>query len=443
MIWIFHPQDLIFFFKAPPHTLAFLPAVEQWTDRVFGLPPADFLPCHGTILTAMRSVVGGTTQESKERHARTLIPLLKQQIRTHMTCNSNNNNKVELISSLARVLFGASVEALFGRAFIDRHGEDALRDAFFEFEAGFELAASPLPHTLLPGFRRAKKFLLKAFTSSLLEHRDFDTEASQSSSASPAVCHTLVASSHLPLHVIPNMLLAVLWASQANTIPSAFWALSYLLRDENKVNRAMVLKELRQQQPSHNNNNNNDDDDDDDDDDDSVITVACDSNSFLSCCVLEAVRLRSASTDVRIAASDFVLPGTNKLVKKGCMVLMCPWISHVDERLYGDDALEFNPHRCRRRRSSSGDTGMGVLHGRGVAGVGGLGGFAFGGGAFRCPGRSFAEMELGLVVGMVLRRIPKEVVLSDKDVPGPDVTKLVGVKVPMQGDGCWVVVGEG
>ena len=61
------------------------------------------------------------------------------------------------------ILFPSAVESLFGAAFLQHHSIAHLQQAFFAFEAGFELAASPLPHFLQPGFCRARRALLTAF----------------------------------------------------------------------------------------------------------------------------------------------------------------------------------------------------------------------------------------------------------------------------------------
>jgi hypothetical protein len=71
--------------------------------------------------------------------------------------------KVDLLEGVKEVLFAPTVEALFGVKFCKRHGAAGLADAFFCFEAGFELAASPLPQFLQRGFCAARSHLLSAF----------------------------------------------------------------------------------------------------------------------------------------------------------------------------------------------------------------------------------------------------------------------------------------
>ena len=61
------------------------------------------------------------------------------------------------------VLFPAAVETLFGPAFLQEHGADSLADAYFAFDGGFELAASPVPQWVQPRWCRARSTLLRAF----------------------------------------------------------------------------------------------------------------------------------------------------------------------------------------------------------------------------------------------------------------------------------------
>ncbi|KAL4517297.1 hypothetical protein Ndes2526B_g00518 [Nannochloris sp. 'desiccata'] len=469
MTFLFSPHSLVHYLRAPETELSFLPAVEQWTERVFGLPPAEFLPRHHLILSSTRNLVGRKGAENIDQHAKTLMPLLKKGIskwlmnadndldekqqqhqQQHLsTSNASAWVKLELSEAIAKLVFSASVEALFGAAFLQRHGAGYLYPAFFEFEQCFELAASPIPHFLQPKFRIAREKLLKAITKSYLSG-DF----------AGFMIGDLIQVSGMPPHAVPNMILAVLWASQANTVPTAFWTIGFLLLPEHKSTYLQQIRASIDQGRG---------------DSSTLPSFACDSSSLLIKCCMESLRLRSASTDVRMAAKDFILNNQHDediLIEKGTMVMICPWISHMDPRLYEDQPEVFNPHRqgaalpcdtnTARVNNSCTTTSSCInrqLHGA-VAGVGGLAGLAFGGGKFRCPGRSFAEMELGLVVGMIIDELEIELVVSGEEasgekssgastamsgscpgdphglLPAPDVRRLVGVKVP---DGpCWV-----
>ena len=71
--------------------------------------------------------------------------------------------QADLMSCIKQILFPAALKSIFGAAFLDSHGSEHLQKAFFAFEEGFELAASPVPHFLQPSFCRGRRALLEAF----------------------------------------------------------------------------------------------------------------------------------------------------------------------------------------------------------------------------------------------------------------------------------------
>ena len=128
------------------------------------------------------------------RHSGRLLELLLARLRRW----PRGGGQLELWAEAKGLLFEASVGALFGTRFLgqDAQAGDAgataaaaaadasapcpgggggggavpacsaqaqrLQDAFFAFEAGFELAASPVPHLLQPRFLAARRALLRA-----------------------------------------------------------------------------------------------------------------------------------------------------------------------------------------------------------------------------------------------------------------------------------------
>ena len=59
--------------------------------------------------------------------------------------------QVGLLAAVKDLVFHPTVAVLFGDALCERHGSARLQEAFFAFEAGFELAASPVPHWMQRG----------------------------------------------------------------------------------------------------------------------------------------------------------------------------------------------------------------------------------------------------------------------------------------------------
>ena len=71
--------------------------------------------------------------------------------------------QVGLLGIVKEMVFGPTVEVLYGAAFAAAQDMPRLQRAFFDFEAGFELAASPAPHWLQRSFCAARRHLLTVF----------------------------------------------------------------------------------------------------------------------------------------------------------------------------------------------------------------------------------------------------------------------------------------
>ncbi|GAB4813829.1 hypothetical protein N2152v2_000875 [Parachlorella kessleri] len=455
MTFLFAAPAIQHYFTAPDTEITFGPAVQQGLvalDRrsghgagpqIFGLPPKHFFGKHYVMLSALREQLApaglagyGVTLQALTEDELSLWP---------------SSGKVELYGALQYLVFKVAVSTLFGRAFLQAQGHQgalSLQHSFFQFEAAFELAASPVPHLFLPRFRRARAHLLGALRASYKAGHFQGT-----------VADALIQACGLPAECIPNMLLAMLWASQANSVPATFWSLAFLLLPENQhIQRRLVMqlaaedstatgaqpeqrthalpngqgtqqqqvqqsqqgsmhqaqpqqRHLRhtagqQQAPAPS----------------PVLAAALDRRSLLVLCVIEALRLRAMSIDVRIAASDVLLPAVTEGAKvliqkalmvamsptdKGSLVALSPYTSHQDPRLFGPTASQFDPDRDGMLFGGSHNPHAAVV------GVGGLAGLSFGGGKYRCPGRHFAEVEVGLLLGLLLTRFKFQLVGAD------------------------------
>lgn len=158
MTFLFDPATIETFFKAPDAQITFRPAVEQFTQRVFGLPSAEFFPKHFAILTALRHAL---VPAALEAHGSALAEHVAKQLAAAPPAGN-----IDLYDYVKRMVFAAATECLFGAPFVARHGIEMLQSNFFEFEAGFELAASPVPHILQPRFVRSRAALVAAFRAS-------------------------------------------------------------------------------------------------------------------------------------------------------------------------------------------------------------------------------------------------------------------------------------
>ena len=71
--------------------------------------------------------------------------------------------QVGLLDTVKDMVFEPTVEVLYGAALVAAVDMARLQQAFFGFEAGFELAASPVPHLLQRSFCAARRHLLTVF----------------------------------------------------------------------------------------------------------------------------------------------------------------------------------------------------------------------------------------------------------------------------------------
>ncbi|KAL6772438.1 hypothetical protein ACKKBG_A30250 [Auxenochlorella protothecoides x Auxenochlorella symbiontica] len=418
MTWLLAPEAYAPFFTAPEEQISFGPAVQQFTDRVFGLPPQHFVGKHGLMLRTLRwQLVPGTLPN--------ILHPLHSFLRRELEVNPLRG-RVDLCKYIQDITFRSSVSTFFGSSFLEEVDVASLLQSFQTFESGFEMAASPVPLCLQWPFLRARSRLVETFRQALL--RD--------SIGKGTVVKRLIDDVQLPDSCTPNMMLCFMWASQANATPTAFWTLAFLLLPENAAYRGRVEAELQATRSST-------------DPAASLVDLACSRSSALNKCIAETIRLRAPSIDVRIAASDVMLrlPGREGLLlEKGSVLATSPFESHSDERLFGPDARHYNPDREGMLLC-----GKTALHSS-ILGVGGVAGLAFGGGKYRCPGRYFAEAEVALVVGMILLSCPT-LALDDLQqqweggvgdphgcLPAPDFQKLLGIKVPVAP--CWVSAKE-
>ncbi|KAF6254878.1 cytochrome P450 [Scenedesmus sp. NREL 46B-D3] len=225
MVFIFDPAMLSVFFKAPESQVSFKPAVKRFTQRVYGLPASEFFERHEPLLATLRQLlVPAQLEVLGRRLLRYAAPQLQDWQR---------EGKVELWSACQRLVFQSAGRVLFGEAFFARHGLDAVQHEFLTFEENFEIAASPIPHLLLPAFRQSRSRLLSMFRESLAAG-DF----------TGTVVDQLLQGCGMCARYQPNLLLAVLWASQANSMPALHWSMAFLLLPEQAAARQKVLTEL-------------------------------------------------------------------------------------------------------------------------------------------------------------------------------------------------------
>ncbi|KAF5889293.1 cholesterol 7-alpha-monooxygenase-like, partial [Clarias magur] len=124
---------------------------------------------------------------------------------------------------------------------------------------------------------------------------------------------------------------AILWASQANTLPATFWTLFYLIRCPEAMTAASeevknIFERSNQKVDPR--------------DPRLVLTREdLDRMPVLDSVIKEAMRLSSASLNVRVAKGDFLLHLDNKesyRIRKDDVIALYPQMLHFDPEIYED-----------------------------------------------------------------------------------------------------------
>ncbi|XP_043101300.1 cytochrome P450 7A1 [Puntigrus tetrazona] len=208
----------------------------------------------------------------------------------------------------------------------------------------------------------------------------------------------------------------MLWASQANTLPAAFWSLYYTLRSVEaftaactEVNRVFLGQLINNQ--------------------DQTICLSreqLDSMAVLESIIEEALRLSSASMMIRVASDDFTLTLDSDQtadVRKGDYIALYPQLIHLDPEIY-PSPTEFKYNRFLdekgQRKSNFFKNDRKLKHYL----------LPFGSGASECPGRFFAVHEIKQFLALTLWNYDLQ--LSDPDATVvPDSTRAgLGILPP-------------
>ncbi|XP_050806793.1 24-hydroxycholesterol 7-alpha-hydroxylase-like isoform X4 [Gopherus flavomarginatus] len=192
-------------------------AVQQTVQRTTSVPAEIFYRNHSRLYSMMKGKMGTS---SLYLFAGTLC----QELHEHMGClgTAGTENLSDLIRS---VMYPATVNILFGKGVCPTNKSDIkeFEEHFQTYDEGFEYG-SQMPEYFMRNWSKSKKWLLKVF-----EKVVSDAErANLSDSDSKTLLQHLLDNLH-GKHLAPNYALLLLWASQANAMPVAFWTLAFIL----------------------------------------------------------------------------------------------------------------------------------------------------------------------------------------------------------------------
>ncbi|XP_053107014.1 cytochrome P450 7A1 isoform X2 [Hemicordylus capensis] len=319
----------------------------------------------------------------------------------------------KLYEFCCRVMFESGFLTLFGAEFNTGHKKilsfdqevqrtlilNALEN-FKEFDQIFPALVAGLPIHLFKGAHSAREKLAEALLHENLKKRENISELISLRMFLNDTLSTFDDKEKAKTH------LAVLWASQANTIPATFWSLFHLIRNPEAMKAATeevqrVLAKTNEKiglerKPIYLNRKQLDD------------------MPVLDSIIKEAIRLSSASMTVRVAKEDFILQlrSGSYNIRKDDIIALYPQLLHFDPEIYSDP-LTFKYDRFLDKNGEK----RTVFYRNGLK----LKYYymPFGTGLAKCPGRLFAVHEIKQFLTLLLSYF--EVELVDRNVKCPSL----------------------
>ncbi len=365
MTFLLDPRDYTQLFKHGG-SLSFLPIAQEISNRAFGY----------------RNVWGSgmTNDMLRESYARYLRPgvmrplvertrdELGRRLRAEIAAlpgSAAGWREVELYALIERSVFAAGVASLFG----DELADELVRQQFGGFDRQFARLVAGVPPRLLGTALKDREALVRRLGRRLPDASAFIEDRYE------------MLGRYVDDVDAARVQLSMLWASQANTIPAAFWVLAFLLEDAGAVR--VVHSEV-----------------------DAVVeeqggVARLDSASlgrlrYLDSAVLEALRLCSGATTIRTVVSPVTLElvgGRRCALRPGDNVAIFPYLSHRDPEVF-DKPEQFRFDRFWAERGAAQFYKDGERLGFAL--------MPFGGGESMCPGRFLALAEIKLLAAMLL-----------------------------------------
>ncbi|XP_025035793.1 cytochrome P450 7A1 isoform X1 [Pelodiscus sinensis] len=378
--------------------------------KAFGHGSIDGNTTENMHKTFIRTLQGNALNSLTEAMMENLQYVMLQSSTSEL--HSNNWVTEGLYAFCCRVMFESGFLTLFGTEFNssqDRHlsqGEtqrelilNALEN-FKTFDKIFPALVAGVPIHVFKSAHNAREKLAEALLHENLRKRNNLSELVTLRMFLNDTLSTFDDKEKAKTHV------AVLWASQANTIPATFWSLFYLIRSPEAMKAA--TEELQKTLESAG----------------EKITLdgkhisldrkQMDNMPVLDSIIKEAMRLSSASMTVRVANEDFTLHLDNDSynIRKDDVVALYPQLLHFDPDIY-PDPLTFKYNRyldeTGEEKTNFYRNGHKLRYYY----------MPFGTGIAKCPGRLFAVHEIKQFLILVLSYF--EIELLDKNVACPSL----------------------
>lgn len=371
LTYLLDPDDQKMFFSRNESIVDFEYATQPFLTRCFGVTKEDYLQFHQKMIGIVRSSLLAPKMDD---HLFKLTEGLSKQ----MEDSWGDGGEMYFLNAIQNMIFRPTLTSFFGNYIyqVDR----SFLDLFHNFDDWFEIASSDIPHVFLPKFTKAKNILVKK----LLEMKaNYSSEPQHSPPLGVELFLQEVKRERLE-----HFLLAMVWAGEANTIPTLFWCINYLLanpeyydRVENEMEQVLKDKKIGD------------------------LTYKELLNSFptLKNALDETIRLHAPPVLLRGARQDVQMK--DYVVPQGQFLCLSPYWVHRNQYENGDKWI---PEREKPKNAPF---------------------LSFGKGKYTCPGQSYAYLSMMLFLCIVISTYKFSSISGN--IPEEDKTKLVGMTKPL------------
>ncbi|KAF3922701.1 hypothetical protein ABW21_db0204983 [Orbilia brochopaga] len=384
-------------------TLAFDPLIEHTLANMFGGPPLAFRALapglHGVDQTGLEGKIDwcklvhamylrelNPKTPGLDNMTRIFVRELNKELEKHMP-KGPEFIEIDLFAWVKKIMFPSSGRALYGTKF---RWTDELAKNFWHWDSAFLQLFQMYPDFMIPGVRTARQFVMDELIRWRMEVKDLGDKIPDDVIWEENFGTKLVRDRvKLTEEVLPedehqahaSIHLSLLWGLEANALPTASWAIAFVLTTPG------VLERLREELVT------------------CVEAPAPGSSwptfdveklgklTFLGAFWQEVLRMATSSLSPRMVLEDTEISGY--MFKKGGMIQGLNPVSQLEEEYWGKDVAVFNPDRwlpypgedataaAKRIREYQAKLRP------------------FGGGVSICPGRHFAGQEILATVAVL------------------------------------------
>ncbi|CAL8347670.1 unnamed protein product [Merluccius merluccius] len=310
------------------------------------------------------------------------------------------------------VMFEATFLTLYGTpAQARRHSDMAtLRHHFTQFDNKFPLLVARIPIWLLGQTKAVREKLIRYFLPQRMLYWSntslFITKRSEVFEQYDALSDTDKAAHHF----------AILWASVGNTVPATFWALYYLINQQEALQAVRqelhhVLQLPGSQDPRE--------------PEVMISKGQLDQLVFMESAINESLRLSSASMNIRVAQEDFSLRLDEQravAVRKGDVIALYPQMMHMDPEIFPEPQTYKYDRFIEdgREKTDFFKNGQKLKYYR----------MPFGSGSSMCPGRFFAVNEIKQFLCLLLLYLDLEMEEGQEEARLDNSRAGLGILLP-------------